>query len=310
MSAKLTSAFNIGAAVRNTGIAQSRNMGATVMYIAVPEDKKFTQSDLDDFEAAITAMLHAPQKDRAYPLFGYAFPVEDLTAGKADNVTETMANGNIKFIRYSFMDETLITSYGSIPYAKRLRSFLECGLSLIKVDGSGNVLLRKNEDGTWSGLKTKTWIPNTPDPADFKAVSKMGLRTVIHPDEVVVYGDIRLGGQPLLDLIGLKDIALSSAAAATTTKLKIAVKTVDSDIDLVDLLGADLAQVSNFVVTNKATGAGITPSAAGIVSGHIELTGTYTTGTVVNVTMSSSDTLFTNGVEGYEGTVSVDITIP
>lgn len=310
MSAKLLTAFAVSDLVKNTGVDLSKSMGATAMLIQVPKNGSWSLSDLTtDFEQVITTAIHASKASRAYPMFGYQFPVEDIANGKDSDTIEVMANGSKHFVKYGFLNQTVTTTVGSIPYANKLRSFLDSGKSCIIVDGNGNLLMRNNGDGTYGGLRVQFQYAQTPDFADFKGVFKLSFQINLHPDELVLYGTIFQGGVALLDLLGLKDAKVTDATGSSTTKLKIGVSTVDSGVDMVALLSTPLAAVTNFVVTN-ASGVVQTISAAAIASGHIELTGTFTSGSSYTVALAAPSVLLAGSIEGYEGVVAATIAIP
>jgi len=307
MSVKLLSAYDLIDLTQNTGVDKSVSMGPTAMMIAVP--KTFTLDITGDVQAQLLTAIHAARGSRVFPMFGYASPVEDIANGKDSDTIETMGSGAKHFVKYGFLNQTLTATVGSLPYAKRLRSFLESGLSVIMIDNAGNVLLRKNDDGTYGGLRVQFQYAPTPDFADFKGVFKFSFQVNLDPNELVKYGIILQAGSALLDLNGLKNVQVTDATGSTTTKLKVGVSTVDSNIDLVALLSTPLATVSNFVVTNN-TGVVQTISAAAITGGHIELTGTFTSGSTYNVALAAPSVLYTNSIIGYEGTVTAAIAIP
>src|SRR5438128_2075405 len=76
------------------------------------------------------------------------------------------------------------------------------------------------------------------------------------------------------DFSGLVDTDIIKAAAASTTKLKISVRTRDGKTDLIAKYGSALADLDLFIVTDKASGVVVTPTAIAVASGFLELTGT------------------------------------
>ena len=304
----LVKACNVAASIKNTGIECSAAMGATAMIIAVPAGLKWTTGDLADFVGYISEQSHAAASARVYPLFGNNAPIRIIGNNDEDDVTETYDDGFINFVRSGFANRTFTTDKGGLCYAKALRSFLNAGYSFIEVDKSGQVIMKLNEDGTYSGFAANLG-GKTPTGADFKSTYKNRFQLSYDPTTYINQGEIFTGAEGLLDLMGLIDFEISSAAAATTTKLKIAVTSDCAETDLVVLLGADLAQITNFVVTKVSDGSAVSISAAAIVSGHIELTGTFTTATAYNVAAAAASVLFTNGVEGYEMKSGGDVAI-
>lgn len=190
-------------------------------------------------------------------------------------------------------------------------SLNKSGYSIIEVDNADQLLFRDNGNGTFSALKTTFMYAPSPDVADLKNPGYTYFQISYRPEEYVKYGTIYQDDSGIANLVGLLDTAVTDAGSSTTTKLKIGVKTVCGLTDLVaSSVGTALAAIGNFVVKLKSTGAVQTITAAGIVSGHIELTGTFTSAAVYTVELAAPSVLHANSVSGYEGTVSVDITIP
>jgi hypothetical protein len=150
----------------------------------------------------------------------------------------------------------------------------------------------------------------SPDLADFKNPGFTNFQISYRPEEYVKFGTIYQGDSSISNLVGLYDTAVTDATGSTTTKLKIGVQTICGLTDLVALIGSPLATLTNFVVTKKSDGTTPTMTAAGIVGGHIELTGTFTSAAIYTVALAAPSVLLGNLVSGYEGVVSVDITIP
>ena len=63
-------------------------------------------------------------------------------------------------------------------------------------------------------------------------------------------------------------------------------------------------------MTKTSDGTHPSVTAAAIVSGHIELTGTFVSGSTYNVAGAGADVLYGNDVVGYDLIKSVDIAIP
>jgi hypothetical protein len=107
-----------------------------------------------------------------------------------------------------------------------------------------------------------------------------------------------------------------SKAAGTTTKLTVGAVTDCSESDLFDLNGlADaLAVIGAYKVTNKATGATITITAAAknTTLKAWELTGTFVSGQTYVVTFSAPNVLagLATPVTGYEAVKAVEIAVP
>lgn len=310
----LVKACNVSQSIKNTGFECSAAMGPVAMIIAVPKGLKWTTSDMDDFPAYIQTQMHASASARVYPLFGSNAPIRTINVNDADDVTQTFDDGLEVFIRSGYANRILETNEGGLCYAKALRSFLNAGYAFIEIDKEGQVCFKKNADGTFSGFPAYIG-GSTPKAANFTEKYMNRFRLSYDPTNYINSGEIYAGAEAILDYMGLIDVELFSAAAATTTTLKIGVKTECAETDLVALLDDDLALVANFVVTEG--GVVITPSAAVIetASGvtYVKLTiAAQTSADVIRVALAAPSVLKTNGVEGYEMAEDgyVDITIP
>lgn len=98
-----------------------------------------------------------------------------------------------------------------------------------------------------------------------------------------------------------------SGGATGTSILKVGVKTICGETDLIALYGVALVVAGNFVVTNAA-GTVITISLAAITGGVAFLTIPRVNG-VYTVSLAAPSVLKSAGIEGYEGTVAASTTI-
>lgn len=284
-------------------------MVATAMLIAVRRGLKFTEADLANPIPWLTGLIH---ERKAFPLFGQTAPIRTITNNSEADVLVTLDDGLQIFLRYGVYNKVYETTSGGLCYAEALQSFNKSGYSIIEVDQQGQLLFRKNNDGTFSGFITDFMYSPSPILADFRNTPyKNRFQISFSPVEMVNNGVIFQGGEELLSLTGLVDSELVQDGVATTTKLKIGVQTVCAETDLVDLIGDELAQVSNFIVTNKATGAAVVVSAAAVVAGAIELTGSFASGQTFIVEAASPSIWLGNEVEGYDASSSfVEIAVP
>jgi hypothetical protein len=280
------------------------------MLYAVPSNLKWTDSDLQDFTQWLVDHIHADKAARIYPLFGPSVPIRKITLSKESDVIPVMDDGTPIFVRYGTLTRAFATTEGGICFAQALQSLNKSGYSIIEVDNGNQTLMRKNEDGTYSGLRCTFMYSPSPDLADFKNPGFINFQITFTPAEYVGFGVIFQGDATISDQVGLIDVKVTDATGSSTTKLKIGVETLCGESDLVAELGSPLAATANFVVTKKSDGTSPAVTAAAIVGGHIELTGTFTTATVYTVALAAPSVLLANEIEGYEGTQSVDITIP
>lgn len=297
-------ACNVTTTVKNTGKECDTAMGATAMCIMVNKSVTFTDTDLEDPTAWLDELIH---RRLAFPIFGQEAPIRTITNQPPNDVVVEMDDGLQVFLRFGIYGRTFETLSGGLCYADSLASFLNSGYRVIEIDQQGQMLARKNHDGTYSGLITDFINPASPILADFKSTPyKNRFGYSYSPVELVKNGIIFDGASEILSKIGLIDAKVTQEAAASTTKLKIGVKTCCAGTDLVALIGANLADATNFIITQTDTGAVITPSAVAIVSGIIEVTGTFTTGKTYNVIGTSPFTWFGNDVIGYDASETSD----
>ena len=280
---------------KNTGKQCDTALVATAMLIAMQRGITFTDVDLEDPVTWLTTLIH---QKKAFPLFGQKAPIREITNNKENDVIVTLDDGLQVFLRYGLYNRVFGTTSGGLCYADALQSFLNAGYDIIEIDQQGQMLARDNGDDTYSPLICDFMHSPSPTLADFKNTPyKNHFGYSFTPLELVENGIIFKGASALLSMMGLIDAKITKEAAATTTKLKIGVKSTCSEEDLVDKFGNDLgADVTNFIVTNKATGAVVTPSGAAIVSGIIELTGTYTTGQTYRVIGAAPTVLLANSI--------------
>lgn len=302
-------ACNAKTSVKNTGKECDTSMTATAMLIAIHPSVKFDDDDLED---PVTWLQGLIQERLAFPLFGSKAPIRTITNEAESDVVLTLDDGSRIFLRYGIYNRTFETTSGGFCYAKALQSFNKSGYSLLEIDQQGQLLARKNSDGTYSGFITEFLFAPSPVLADFTTTPYKNRFSVAYsPVEIVNNGIIFEGAAPLLSMGGLIDVELKQVLPATTTILKLSVKTECAEADLLTMFPAETPLLANFIVTNKATGAVVTPSAAAIVAGNLHLTGTYVSGQTYNVTGSAPDIWFDNGIEGYDASAyTVSITIP
>lgn len=302
----------ISTSVKNTGKECDVAMLATAMLIAIQSGVTFTDTDMLDPVTWLTTLI---QQRKAFPLFGQKAPIRTITNNAEADVTVTLDDGLIVFLRYGIFNRTFETTSGGMCYARSLASFLNSGYSILEIDQQGQMLARKNNNGTYSGIITDFMYSPTPMLADFKSGPyKNRFQYSFGPLELINNGIIFSGASALLSMMGLIDVKLATGGAATATKLKIKVTTACAEADLIASLGAPLATLGNFIVTNKTTGAVITITASAIAAGVIELTGVFVSGQTYNVKGAAPTLWQTNLVVGYDGSATagdgVDILVP
>lgn len=305
----IVKACNKSVFVRNTGKECDTAMTALAMVIAIHRSVKWTQDDLNDPIPWMNLLIH---QRKAFPLFGATAPIRGIQNNNEADVTVTLDDGLVVFLRYGLFNKVLETTSGGLCYAKALQSFLNSGYYLIELDQIGQMQFRKNNDGTYSGLITDQMYAPTPIQADFRTGPyKNRFSYTYSPVELVNNGQIFAGADALLSMTGLIDVVFEESAAASTTKLTVTVKTECAGADLLDLFPTQIVDVDNFVITNKATGVAVVPSAIAIVGENLEITGTFVSAATYILTGNTPEVWFGNSIEGYDGSVEqIEIVIP
>lgn len=312
----LIKACLVGNSVKNTGLECSIAMGPTAMMIAVPASTVIEEDDLDDIVAWAQPLMHADKQSRIYPFFGSVAPINTINNNSEADVTQTFDDGTIVFVRSGVYNRSFETIAGGLCYAEALMALTGSGYRIIEVDQQGKILLHKNggTPKTWGALITSFMQGQAPVLATLKEVYRNRFSLSYTPQELVGSGEIFTGGSGLLALMGLIDAEVTGESPqASATILEIGVSTHCAESDLVDLIGADLAEPTNFLVTNAATGDPVVISGAAIVGGKIQLTGTFVTATTYNVIGASPAVWYDNDVLGYDASedgVDILVTIP
>lgn len=307
----LTKACTFTASVKNTGKVCDTAMTAAAMIIMVDPKLKWTLSDMEDFDAYVATQVHLR---KMFPLFGLNAPIRNVINNQETDVTATLEDGLQVFIRFGILNRTFETTSGGLCYAEALNSFLNSGFKVIEIDSLGQTLMRKNSDGTFSGLITDYIAPATPQLADFRNPYKNRFSYSFSPVEMVTNGTIMKGGSSLLSMMGLIDSYLYEAAEGTTTDVTIGVKAECSDEDIVSDFPVPFAVAGNFFINKKSDGSSVAITARTVTGNQIELAATLVSGTTYIVSAAAPSVWKTNGIEGYDASAgydgSVEITIP
>lgn len=302
-------ACNVTNRPKNTGKQCDIAMVATAMLIAVQRGLEFTDTNLEDPVTWLTTLIH---EKKAFPMFGQKAPIREIANDSEGDQIVTLDDGLKVFLRYGLYNRSFATTSGGLCYADALQSFLNSGYDVIEIDQQGQMLARRNANGTYSPLITDFMYSPSPVLADFKSTPyKNRFQYSYSPVELVNNGIIFKGAEVLLSMMGLIDAKLTSEAPATITDVTIGVGTTCSDEDLVASIGADLADPLNFKITNVATGADVPITAAAIVGGNIVLSATLVSAQTYRVVGTAPTVWFAQGVEGYDGSENyVDILVP
>lgn len=300
-----------GLTIKNTGVECSEAMLATYAIVMMPKSAFWDSSDEADFTGYLNDRLHDVAGSRWYWLFGRAAKVNGITDSPEADVYETMEDGSKSFIRNGMFNRTFMTTKGGDCFAKALQS-IPHDYAFIEIDAEGKVKRLENTDGTFSGFPVNVAAAPTPELANFTKGFKNKFTLDFSPADYVNNGSIVKGDstEDILSLKGLLDTdVLQGAGTNSTTKIYVKVRTECAQTDLVALYGATLAAVGNFVVKNGNNSTN-TPSAAAVVAGEIELTGTFTTSTNITVSLAAPSVLLAAGIVGYEGVSSATCAIP
>jgi len=285
----------------------------------MPKSLKWTATDLLNFTSYLDTQRHATGTSRVYPIFGSGIPIRQITDANEADVIETFEDGAKSFVRRGMMSRTFFTDKGGLYLAQQLQKIARTQ-SFIEVDGDvpSKVAMMANSDGTYSGFPTNLVFSPAPELANLKTVYKNKLMLDFNPLDYVGKGRIWKADstEDILSLNGLLDSQVTGAVAPntpSTTHIFLGVSTIWSQTDLVALYNGTGAgkidQVSHFVV-KAANVSTITPSGVAITNGQVDLTGVYTTGTNITVSLAAPSVLKANGLPGYEGTLSATIPIP
>jgi hypothetical protein len=281
--------------VNNTGVECSASLGVAKGLFLVAAGLTWTATDEADPVTWMKNQIHARN---IFPVLQGIF---DFGTTNESDVTESnpitgtsrkLRAGGITML-YTFQD-------GGLCLAKALKTFEGKGYRIMMVDQENKVLRRKNADGTFSGMKSND-IAAAIIFATATATFKNTVSISISQDELTKYSDlIVVKDGDITDFNGLVDVEITKAAAASTTKLKLGVRTECAHTDLVAKYGSTIADLDLYIVKNKATGATVTPTAAAVVNGIVELTGTYVSGQTYIVNGSTPAVWLANLIEGYD----------
>jgi len=306
---------DLNIAPNNTGIDCSAAMKASAMIVMMPHGTRWTDSDITtatSFTKFLQGKVEAAPGQRWYPIFGNSAPINSITESNESDVLETLDDGSQSFIRYGMYNRTFVTTKGGLSLAAHLMSFRGSQYDFIEVDIIDQVAVMQNSDGSYSGFPVNLAYAPASEIANLKTTYKNRFMLSFSPKTYIQQGKIFASDatEDILSVTGLLDSQVTKGIGTQTiTNILVGVSTKGSNTDLVALYPTEIALVSNFVVTSAA-GAPITPTAAAVVGGQVQLTGTYTTGTDITVALAAASVLATNGISGYDGVTAAIVPIP
>jgi hypothetical protein len=302
----------IGNSIINSGKECDTSMLATAQFIAVPPDLSFSLADIeDDIVGWITPLLHAPIGQRVYPFFGLKAPINNITNNAGSDTIVTLDDGTPVFLRYALYTKTFETIAGGLCYAKALQGLNKSGYNIIEIDQIGQMLVGRNNDGTFRGLITNFMYAPAPKQADLKTNPYLNQFQISYsPVELVQNGKIFSGASPLLQLMGLIDAEIISAGAASTTEILVTVQTECAKKNIAAKF-TGVIDPDNFVVTKESDGTVVALTAVTLTGTTLSLEGAFVSGQKYRVSGASPSVWYANSVEGYDAeNFSLEVTIP
>ena len=293
----------------NTGTECNEAMGPTALILLGDTGIEYTPeqvegSMLDVLETAI----HAAGKARVYPLFGNNAPIRDIQNTNGDNVLEEMPDGSTAFVRSGKFTRLFLTKEGGDCLSKILYQMNGSTLGFVEVDANNKVKMRKLANGNYSFIPVNMIDAPLPSLASFTEVYKNAFRMNFDPKYYIKEAVTFVSTEDLTGLSGLVSAGVfAGTAISTPTKVYVKVKSLCANTDLVAEFPTQIVDTDNFVV--KQNGAVLTISAAAVVDGELELTGTFAYTSVVTVSGALASVLNANGITGFDIVQSVDITI-
>ena len=181
-------------------------------------------------------------------------------------------------------------------------------LGFVEVDANNKVKMRKLANGNYSFIPVNMIDAPLPSLASFTEVYKNAFRMNFDPKYYIKEAVTFVSTEDLTGLSGLVSAGVfAGTAISTPTKVYVKVKSLCANTDLVAEFPTQIVDTDNFVV--KQNGAVLTISAAAVVDGELELTGTFAYTSVVTVSGALASVLNANGITGFDIVQSVDITI-
>lgn len=112
----LVQACDVAQSVDNTGIECDSSFGLLAMVLAAPTAFRFDEADAADIETAVDAAISADRGARIFPMFGNAAPLGSVVNNNEADVTETLPNGQVVYIRPGFINFDVFTLKGGLCY--------------------------------------------------------------------------------------------------------------------------------------------------------------------------------------------------
>lgn len=256
--------------VKNTGVECSASLDvAKGLFLVAPS---LTWTDTDELDP-VTWMKNKIHERTIFPILQGIF---DFTATNESDVTEANPiSGTTRKLRPGGITMTYTFQDGGMCLQQALKTFEGKGYRVMMADQKGQLLRRKNSDGTYSGLKSND-IGAAFIFASATTTYKNTISVSISQEEISKYGDlIKIVDGDVTDFNGLVDVELTKPVAGTTTTITVGVRTECAHTDLVARYNTVLADLTLYTIKDKASGVTVTPTAVAIVSGNVRFTGTF-----------------------------------
>jgi hypothetical protein len=306
--------------ILNTGFDTSATPSLTYMQLFLDRNFTFTQTDIDaagGFYNYVDQQRHASGIGKFFPVGGNYSKPFNINDSPGSDVTETSnVTGEVIVLRNGTLTRTFQYKDGGLVFAKALISLAKAGnLAFIDIDKDAQIIMKDN-NGVYSGIPT-TVNPLSPALASPTAVYKNQLSMTYDPIDYVngcnMFRQKDESGT-VLDITGLRDVHIVSAAAATTTTLSFNLKT-KSNTDLGVTYGADIT--ADMLELNILTGTAPNYSRAPLAFTLAYTAGKYvatfvaqSASTKLELSGDDASVWYTNDVPGYEVVTPVIVTIP
>lgn len=310
--ASLLNPCAVGGNVQNTGVECGKSLTTPIGILIVAAAAKWTKADMVDPLAFFQQRIHEVKSKRFYPVFA---DLKNIEVAEGSDQTESYADGTTKLLNLAGYTITLTFADGGECLAKKLISFNKKGYRFIIVDNLNQFKVRKNADGTYSGLKATDLYGTRPELATFAASYKNKVVLSIPLDEYITNSAIFQTDADLSDLMGLLDVDVESKAAASATKVTVGATTECAGTDLYDLFADELANIDAWKIKDAATGTAVTITAAAKndAAQGWDLTFATQAGKTLSVGLADASVLAAltpEPVTGYEGAKMASIVIP
>lgn len=334
---------NLSLNPKNTGVDCDSALLATALLIFLPQSARWTDADVlaapynGNFTAFVEAKIHAVPSQRWFPIFGNSAPINVITEANEADVTETLDDGSVIFIRYGKANRTFATTKGGYCLAQKLMQFPQ-GYSFIEFDQDGKGARYQPNPGVYAGFPTIMLKGLSPDMAGMKTSFKNKLMITFDKVAYFVSGKLLApdSTENILAVNGLLDVdttlfsgptlaGQTAPTGGTSTVVRGATNdTIDIKINGVSLAGPVIqtssettdtllaVKIKNAINAATATNGGITATnAAGVLTYVIPGTfgaslNTLSPTAVLVGTVAATHTAFTGGVTGT-AVVQIDI---